>query len=267
METAAIVTRVAASFIRFGSFEILAHQNEQQALQALADYVLLHHYPECLSASRPYAALFAAISQRSAALVASWQSVGFCHGVLNSDNMSILGLTLDYGPFGFLDSFDAGHICNHSDHAGRYAYDQQPAVVQWNLGCLAGALLPLVDEDDLLSTLHAFPGQFQLAWLLRMRGKLGLLTAQPDDDLLLQQLLQLLHDQSVDFTLVFRLLGAVQPGTEGCRVSLLFTDPAAWQQWNLRYAARLAAEGSQDNLRQERMRACNPNYILRNYLA
>lgn len=137
METAAVVTRAAPSFIRFGHFEHFCYSGQHDALRHLADFVIAHFYPECQTAEQPYAALLEAVTQRTAALIAHWQAVGFCHGVMNTDNMSILGLTIDYGPFQFMDGFDPGHICNHSDTMGRYAFGNQPAVAHWNLRALA----------------------------------------------------------------------------------------------------------------------------------
>lgn len=266
-ETAAVLTRVAPSFIRFGSFEAFYHRGQHEAVRQLADFVLQHHFPDCLPAEHPYAALFAEVCRRTAATVAAWQSVGFCHGVMNSDNMSILGLTLDYGPFGFLDAFDAGHVCNHSDHGGRYAYNQQPRVAHWNLHCLASALLPLVDEAELLVELEAFPEVFGAAWLARWRARLGLVEARADDEGLIQALLLLLQAQAVDLTIFFRLLSRLgrQDGPDA--LSALFAEPEDWFAWRARYLARLDAEGSVDMRRQTAMLAVNPKYILRNHLA
>jgi uncharacterized protein YdiU (UPF0061 family) len=153
IETAAVVTRVAPSFIRFGHFEHFSYREQIPQLRQLADFVIDHFYPACRGSDRltgnPYAALLEAVSERTAATVAQWQAVGFCHGVMNTDNMSILGLTIDYGPFQFLDAFDPDHICNHSDTQGRYAYKRQPNIAYWNLFCLGQALLPLIGEQEL----------------------------------------------------------------------------------------------------------------------
>jgi len=270
LETAAVLTRVAPSFVRFGSFEVLAHSGQTEALQQLADFVIQHHYPACLLADNPYAALFATVAERTAELIAAWQAVGFCHGVMNSDNMSILGLTLDYGPFGFLDGFDAAHICNHSDHAGRYAYNQQPRVAQWNLQCLGSALLPLVPEAELLQTLDQFPAVYEAAWLARMRAKLGLVQPEAEDAGLIEALLLALHAEHVDFTRFFRGLCALPQSADArLPVSLLglFSEESACHSWLRAYRARLAAENSQDAPRHLAMRQVNPKYILRNYLA
>jgi uncharacterized protein YdiU (UPF0061 family) len=173
-ETAAVLTRLAESFIRFGHFEVFYHRGQHEEIRVLADFLIRHHFPECAQQQQPYAALFSDIVGRTAHLIAQWQAVGFCHGVMNTDNMSILGLTLDYGPFGFMDGFNAAHVCNHSDHAGRYAYNQQPQVGLWNLHCLASAFLPLVSEELLLEALSSYREQYAQHWLDLMRNKLGL---------------------------------------------------------------------------------------------
>ena len=190
IETAAVVTRVAPSFIRFGHFEHFSHSGRHVELKALADFVIDSFYPECRETSlyggNPYAALLEAVSARTAAMVAQWQAVGFCHGVMNTDNMSILGLTIDYGPFQFLDAFDPGHICNHSDHQGRYAYNRQPNIAYWNLFCLGQALLPLIGEPDVaMAALEpfktVFPGELE-AQDARQAGADGRSAARPGPD-------------------------------------------------------------------------------------
>jgi serine/tyrosine/threonine adenylyltransferase len=177
IETAAVVTRVAPSFIRFGHFEHFAHQlgpdDEYRALRELADFVIEHHAPECRDAPNAYAALLERTTIRTAELIAQWQAIGFCHGVMNTDNMSILGLTIDYGPYGFLDAFDPGHVCNHSDHQGRYAYARQPNIGFWNLHALAQALLPLIGQGNeaneiALAALEPYKSRFPQALLARM---------------------------------------------------------------------------------------------------
>ncbi len=166
-ETAAVVIRMAPSFVRFGSFEFFYWRNLHDELRVLADYVIDTFYPECRAAGSggaPYLALIEAVARRTARLMAQWQGVGFCHGVMNTDNMSILGLTIDYGPFGFLDAFDANHICNHSDEQGRYAYAQQPGVAHWNLYCLGQALVPLTQEVEATqAALETYKAEFGAA--------------------------------------------------------------------------------------------------------
>jgi uncharacterized protein YdiU (UPF0061 family) len=206
--------------------------------------------------------------------VAQWQAVGFCHGVMNTDNMSMLGLTIDYGPFGFLDAYDPGHICNHSDHGGRYAYAQQPAVALWNLHALAQALLPLLpDTDAALAALAAFEPVVQQAQLAAMRAKLGLRPLRPQapepDQALADELLQLMARERTDYTITFRRLAdfGSEGAAPGAGVRDLFVDRAAFDAWARRYAARLQAEDSVASERSARMRLANPKFVLRNHLA
>ncbi|WP_231867709.1 YdiU family protein [Snodgrassella sp. CFCC 13594] len=211
LEPTAIVTRLAPSFLRFGHFEYFYHRGEHALIRPLADYLIEHYFADCAEADEPYLALFQAITQRSAALVASWQSVGFVHGVLNTDNMSLLGLTIDYGPFGFMDRYQPRFEPNSSDENRRYAYDQQPYIVQWNLSMLASAMQPLVATDDLLSTLQAYVDWYLDAYQQRMRAKLGLTTTQADDGAFIEDLLDEMHTNRVDFTLFFRYLSDFDP--------------------------------------------------------
>ncbi|MTD32472.1 protein adenylyltransferase SelO [Paludibacterium denitrificans] len=266
VETAAVVTRLAESFVRFGNFEVFYHRGQHDAVRQLADYVIRHHYPECAEADNPYAAMFAQVVERTASLMADWQSVGFCHGVMNTDNMSILGLTLDYGPFGFIDGFDLAHVCNHSDYAGRYAYNQQPQVAFWNLHCLASSLLPLVSEERLLEVLNGYAARYETAYLTRLRAKLGLAESQPGDAGLIEDLLRIMHAQRVDFTLLFRrLAGFDQAGQEPVRD--LFVEREAFDDWAERYRARLLLESRPAAERAAAMKRVNPKYVLRNHLA
>ena len=269
-ETAAVVTRIAPSFIRFGHFEYLYHSGRHTQLRALIDFLLAHHFPDCRAADKPELALFQTISRRSAELVAAWQSVGFCHGVLNTDNLSALGLTIDYGPFGFLDAYDRRHICNHSDDSGRYAYNEQPYVVHWNLSCLASCLLPWVSEADLVAELDRFPEAFQTAYLARMRAKLGLHSEQADDARLVADMFDTLQSRKVDFTLFFRRLAELSH-TDGeplpDALTALFHGPTeSFTLWVERYRSRLRAEHSDPVAKKARMQAVNPLYVLRNYL-
>ena len=204
----------------------------------------------------------------SARLAADWQAVGFCHGVLNTDNMSILGLTLDYGPFGFLDGFDPEHICNHSDHHGRYSYRRQPYIVQWNLQRLAAALWPLIREPELLAALEGYQAAYEAALAERMRAKLGLLAWRDSDWGLLTDLLDVMAEARADYTLTWRRLCAVRAdGGDPLGVRDLFIDRAAFDAWRARYAARLREDGQDDDVRASAMRAVNPAYVLRNHLA
>lgn len=269
VETAAVLTRMAPSHVRFGSFEVFFHRRQEDQVRILADYVLREHYPELLSAEKPHVALLAEIVYRTAELVAHWQAVGFCHGVMNTDNMSVLGLTIDYGPFGFLDGFDWGHICNHSDDGGRYAYNMQPGVAHWNLYCLGQALLPLMDLEEAEAALQRYEPAFDTAYATRMRAKLGLLTAEEGDAKLAGDLLGLMHRSRTDFTILFRSLSRFET-SEGARNLHLrdqFTEREGFDAWAATYKARLAREGSVDAERRERMDRANPAYVLRNWMA
>jgi uncharacterized protein YdiU (UPF0061 family) len=284
VETAAVVTRVAPSFIRFGHFEHFAYAGEgetrqaaRHTLRALVDHVIRHHEPDLLGRPEPVLTLLQRVVDRTATLMAAWQAVGFCHGVMNTDNMSILGLTIDYGPFGFMDAFDPDHICNHSDHQGRYSWNNQPQIGYWNLRALAQALLALLPsgEDSVASVvavLQTYEDRFVAAMHERWTAKLGLSTARDDDRSLVMDFLQLMAAHHADFTITFRRLAqfkteAPVDGVENAAVRDLFLDRAAFDAWARRYATRLRAEGSVDAERAERMRRVNPVYVLRNHLA
>jgi len=275
VEIAAVLTRMAPSFVRFGSFEFFFWRNEHQALRQLADYVIDAFFPQCRAAGdgpATYLALLREVGRRTARLVARWQGVGFCHGVMNSDNMSILGLTIDYGPFGFIDGFDAGHICNHSDEHGRYAYRQQPAVAHWNLYCLGQALIPLTEDlEATQEALESYQVEYARAIDEVMHAKLGLVTTEPGDDALIERLIELLHASRVDWTLFWRNLAKlpseVGAGAGNAAVRSLFADRAAFDTWAGDYRARLRREASVDAERAVRMNRVNPKYVLRNHLA
>jgi serine/tyrosine/threonine adenylyltransferase len=271
VETAAVVTRVAPSFLRFGHFEHFTHTvQDEAALKTLADAVIEHFYPECQAQANPYAGLLEAVARRTAALLARWQAVGFCHGVMNTDNMSILGLTIDYGPFGFLDAFDPGHVCNHSDHQGRYAYARQPQVAFWNLHALAQALLPLIgDTEAALAALEPYKTDFPQALLAAMRAKLGLRDEREDDRELVDDLLRLMAQDGADLTITFRRLAGFASTAGAANEALrdLFLDREAFDAWGGRYAERLLAEASVDAERAARIKRVNPKFVLRNHLA
>ena len=272
LETAAVVTRVAPSFVRFGHFEHFAANDQEEQLRTLADYVIDRYYPECRSpeatspwGGNPYAALLHSVSERTAQLMAQWQAVGFCHGVMNTDNMSILGLTLDYGPFQFLDAFMPGHICNHSDHHGRYAYNRQPNIAYWNLFCLAQALLPLIeDQDTALAALESYKTVFPDAFMARMHKKLGLTQAQDSSEALVEPLLQLLAQNAVDYTIFWRRLSHAVAEGQFEPVRDLFADRAAFDAWLLSYSELLALEHKA--LAADLMLNSNPKFVLRNHL-
>lgn len=269
VETASVVTRVAPSFVRFGHFEHFAANDLQAQLKTLADYVIDRYYPECRDTrdfgGNAYAALLQAVSERTAHLMAQWQAVGFCHGVMNTDNMSILGLTIDYGPFQFLDAFVPGHVCNHSDNQGRYAYNRQPNVAYWNLFCLAQALLPLIGDPELAKgALESYKTVFPEAFMARMRSKLGLAQAREKDAELIDGILVLLAQNAVDHTIFWRRLShAVQQNDFG-PVRDLFADRNAFDGWLLSYSELLTLENKA--LAANLMLKTNPKFVLRNHL-
>lgn len=279
VETAAVVTRVAPSFLRFGHFEHFSYNNQTDALRRLADYVIERFYPECGQAGplageasgRRYAALLQAVSERTAALLAHWQSVGFCHGVMNTDNMSMLGLTIDYGPFQFLDAFAPAHICNHSDEQGRYAFNRQPNVAYWNLFCLGQALLPLIGEQEFaLAALESYKTVFPRELEARMRAKLGFDEATDDvgqqaDRELIESLYALLAKDGVDYSIFWRRLGRHVAGEPAQLVTDMFMDQAGAQAWLQSYAARMGGLPRPDAAL--RMQRVNPKFVLRNHLA
>ncbi len=273
IETAAVVTRVAPSFIRFGHFEHFAHHDQHAELAQLADFVIEHHYPQCRDAAQPVAALLEAVALRTAQTVAQWQAVGFCHGVMNTDNMSILGLTIDYGPFGFLDAYDPDHICNHSDHQGRYAFARQPNVALWNLHALAQALLPLLGDADeaserALAALESYRTAFPQVLLARMTAKLGLKAADEGTRELVDGLMRLMAADRADFTITMRRLADFDsaPGARNDALRDLFIDRIAFDAWAVRYRQRLRQEASIDAERRVQMQRVNPRVVLRNHL-
>jgi len=275
LETAAVVTRVAPSFVRFGHFEHFAANGQIEALQRLSDFVIEHHFPHLLSrvGAQRYLAFLAEVTQLTASLLAQWQSVGFCHGVMNTDNMSILGLTIDYGPFQFLDGFNPAHICNHSDHQGRYAYDRQPQVAYWNLFCLGQALLPLIeDQDATLATLERFKLDNSQQTKQRFAAKLGLHGWLDGDHALIDDLLGCLAIEQTDFTIFWRRLShavglLVSPAGNQAflPVRAMFMQNQAWDAWLPRYLKRLASQDPTTT--SQAMLRTNPKFVLRNHLA
>jgi serine/tyrosine/threonine adenylyltransferase len=263
METAAVVTRVAPSFLRFGHFEHFAHTaQDPQSLKQLLDATTERYFP---GLDGP-AALLEEVARRTARLIAQWELVGFCHGVMNTDNMSLLGLTIDYGPFGFLDAFDPMHVCNHSDDQGRYAFARQPSVAFWNLHALAQALLPLVEgppqaaSEQLLAAIEPYKAEFAAAMLSGLCAKLGLVTEHDDDAALADDLLKLMAEDRADFTITWRRLHDLAAARD------CFLSRDKFDAWAERYRARLALENSDDTERAARMHRANPKFILRNHL-
>lgn len=271
VETAAIVTRTAPSFVRFGTFEHFARMPAQQ--QALLDYVVDRFYSDCRERAdekNGYADLALCfldqVVRRTARLMADWMTVGFCHGVMNTDNMSVLGLTIDYGPYGFMDAFQANHICNHTDSQGRYAWNAQPSMGHWNLFRLASSLISLGTEPDALkAVLDTYEGEFLQAYQHNMAQKFGLRRWEPDDQEMVDEWWKLLHTTQADFTLSFRAL-ADAPDRPDDYVRR-FSDPTAAQAWLDVYSARIKRDERPAQERKQAMNAVNPLYVLRNHLA
>ncbi len=271
MENAAMLVRLAPTFIRFGSFEFFHHRGMHDEIRRLADYVIGRFFPELRGDDNRYAAFFREVVTRTATLMAQWQSVGFAHGVMNTDNMSILGLTLDYGPFGFIDDYEPGFICNHTDATGRYAFDKQPTIGLWNCYALANALVSLVGAPELEAALAAFEPAYRTAYRALLRAKLGLVTEEDGDRELMARLLGVLTEGRYDYTRFFRALGAVESERSAITDDALAAEGSgprlALDVWLLDYRGRIARDGRSDAVRRAAMDAVNPKYVLRNYLA
>jgi uncharacterized protein YdiU (UPF0061 family) len=268
----AILTRVAASHIRVGTFQFLAARGDLDGLRVLADYAIARHYPDAANAEQPYLALLDGVIRAQARLIASWMLVGFVHGVMNTDNMTISGETIDYGPCAFLDAYNPAAVFSSIDHYGRYAYFRQPAIGQWNLARLAECLLPLLaDETEAAvavatEALDAYTSWFEQAYKGGLRRKLGLFSECDGDDELARDLLEAMRANEADFTLTFRGLSEASAGDESaCGVRALFADPAAFDAWAARWRCRLAQEPTDAATRRSAMLAVNPAFIPRNH--
>jgi uncharacterized protein YdiU (UPF0061 family) len=269
IETGAVLLRIAPSHVRFGSFEVFYHRRRPDRIAALADYVIEHHFPHLVGREDRHAVFFGEVVRRTAELIARWQAVGFTHGVMNTDNMSVLGLTLDYGPFGFMDAYRPDFVCNHSDYHGRYAFDRQPSTALWNLGCFARALSPLVEAERLHDALTAFEPELLGTYADLMCAKLGLATREREDGGLIAGFLDLMAADGVDYTIAFRHLADFSAHDARRHAGLrdLFIDRDGFDRWARGYTARLVREGSDDAARAARMRRVNPKYVLRNHMA
>ncbi len=238
----AMLMRVAESHVRFGHFEHFYYRREPQKVQQLADYVIRHHWPQLQDEADKYLLWFRDVVTRTAQTIASWQTVGFAHGVMNTDNMSILGLTIDYGPYGFLDDFQPDFICNHSDYQGRYSFENQPAVGLWNLQRLAQSLSPFISAEALNATLDEYQHALLTAYGQRMRDKLGLFSQQKGDNDLLDGLFALMIRERSDYTRTFRLLSHSEQLSAASPLRDEFIDRAAFDSWFAGYRARLRDE-------------------------
>ena len=269
----AVLTRVAASHIRVGTFQYIAAKDDVEVLCQLADYAIARHYPEAATAENRYRALLDAVVVRQADLVARWLLIGFIHGVMNTDNTSVSGETIDYGPCAFMDAYDPATVFSSIDNLGRYAYGNQPNIAQWNLARLGEMLLPLLSDDGEKAlagaedALGAFAAIFRVAYLSGLRRKLGLAAERDGDAALAQDLLTLMAKNHVDFTSCFRALCAAVTGTEGdVTLRALFADGCAYDAWAARWRHRMASDTVDPDARSAGMRAVNPAYIPRNHL-
>ena len=269
----AVLTRVASSHVRVGTFQFFAARGDLDAVQRLADHVIARHYPEAVDAANPYRTLLDLVISRQAELVAKWLLVGFIHGVMNTDNMSIAGETIDYGPCAFMDVYHAGTVYSSIDTVGRYAYGNQPAIARWNLARLAETLLPLLAKDkdaaikEAQEAIDAFATHFETAYAAGLSRKLGLLQPRPDDLPLAQDLLDRMARNDTDFTLTLRRLCDAAVGCHSDEaVRSLFANPSAFDDWATRWRHRLAEEGGEANEGRAAMRAANPAFIPRNHL-
>ena len=267
----AVLARVASSHLRVGTFQYAAALGDPDLLRRLADHAIARHRPEAAEAPNPYLALLAGVVEAQASLLARWMLVGFIHGVMNTDNMTISGETIDYGPCAFLDRYDPATVFSSIDHAGRYAYGNQPQIGLWNLARFAEALLPLFDDDTdaaagaATEVLESYIGRFQGHWAAGMGAKLGLVDGRPGDAELADDLLGLLHTQAVDLTSAFRALSSVARG-DAAGARDLFAEPEAFEAWTARWQDRLATQDRTPEATAEAMDRINPLYIPRNHL-
>ena len=267
----AVLTRVAASHLRVGTFQYAGDRGDAELLLRLADYAIARHHPQAAAAESPYLAFLEAVVEAQASLVARWMLVGFIHGVMNTDNMTISGETIDYGPCAFMDAFDPATVFSSIDHGGRYAYGNQPLVAQWNLARLAETLLDLIDADPetaagaAIDVLGSFPGRFREHWIRGMRSKLGLHEPRPEDAELIDDLLALLRAQQVDYTSFFRALSPAARG-DASRVRALLLEAAAADPWLERWTARLSSDPREPDAIADALDRVNPVYVARNHL-
>jgi uncharacterized protein YdiU (UPF0061 family) len=269
----AVLTRIAASHIRVGTFQYFAARRDTEALRALADYAIDRHYPEARQAENPYLALLDGVVAAQAELVARWLLLGFIHGVMNTDNTAISGETIDYGPCAFMDAYDPGTVFSSIDFYGRYAYGNQPNIAQWNVARLAETLLPLLSGDDTSSlalaeqSLSGFAPRFEAAYQAGLRRKLGLVKEQEGDNRLVHDLLLMMRDAKADFTLTFRSLCDAAGGSGGdVAVKVLFGETAGYVEWAERWRHRLGAEEAGPETHGAAMRAVNPAVVPRNHM-
>ncbi|MDP3265461.1 MAG: YdiU family protein [Sulfuricurvum sp.] len=263
-ERGAIVLRLSPSWIRFGSFEYFFHSNKHAQLEQLADFLITESFPELVGVEDAYTKMYGEIVKRTAHMIAHWQSVGFNHGVMNTDNMSAIGITIDYGPYAFLDTFESGYICNHTDHEGRYSYDNQPRIGHWNLAQLGRALSPLISPEKSAHELEKYGNYFTTKLLELLKNKLGLDTLPDEESTLFRSLFTTMENGRTDMTPFFRTLSHY----EGDRSPLLALSlaPNQLNDWLDIYDECLQINTSSVHERHAKMLACNPKYVLKNYI-
>jgi uncharacterized protein YdiU (UPF0061 family) len=266
MQPGAVFTRVASSHIRVGTFQYFAARRDETSLRQLADYAIARHYPDAAMAENPYLSLLAAVASAQSRLIAQWMHIGFIHGVMNTDNMTISGETIDFGPCAFMDNYDPATVYSAIDSYGRYAYANQPGIANWNLARLAEALLPLLadDQDEAIALatpiIEGFQSEYETHWLAGARAKLGLATKEDSDAELMNALLELMHKNNADFTNTFR---ALANGGNAAREQ--FIDPTAFDEWYANYQTRLTRDPQSPSERAAKMRGKNPAFIPRNH--
>lgn len=265
IEHAAIVLRLSRSWVRFGTFEYFYYTKQYRELEMLAEYVIADSFEDLKGDEDRYFKMFSRIVDSTARLTAQWQAIGFNHGVLNTDNMSVAGVTIDYGPFAMMDDFNYYYVCNHTDRVGRYAYGEQPNISYWNLTMLAKALTPLIPKERTQEKLDDY-GAFiyQDAYMDQMRRKLGLEKKEEGDDELIAELVGALHEATVDYTLFFRTLSRYDGEKEP--LFDIVMDPLVMDKWLKIYDRRLEKEARTHAQRQEAMLRSNPKYVLKNYM-
>lgn len=266
-EQGAMLMRIAESHVRFGHFEHFYYRRQPEKVRELADFVIRHHWPHLQEEPDRYVAWFRDVVRRTAVMIARWQAVGFAHGVMNTDNMSILGLTMDYGPYGFLDDYNPAFICNHSDYQGRYSFENQPVVAQWNLQRLAQTLSPFIAVDALNAALDEYQTELLTEYGSLMRSKLGLFVPQEGDNEILNALFALMAREGSDYTRTFRMLSHTEQQSADSPLRDEFIDRGAFDNWFATYRQRLQQEGIDDAQRQQQMQSVNPAVVLRNWLA
>ena len=263
-ETGAIVLRLSSSWIRFGHFEYFFYKRKYDKLKALLDYTIKESYPHLQDKEDPYILFFKELVQRTAELIAQWQAFGFNHGVMNTDNMSIAGLSIDYGPFAFLDRYESNYICNHSDTEGRYSFGNQPYIAQWNLSKLLHALTPLINEEAMQKALESYRTLYTKAYTKLMLQKLGLIEELKEDRLLIRSLLKMLQDNHTDYTVFFRAL--CRYDADGSVFKELEINPSSLELWLEMYDKRLLLQDLSQVQRETKMLRTNPKYVLKNHI-